>query len=68
MPGPQDVDVYVGSLDDTDALQQWIADHRLPLVPTLDAGLAEEFLGRKSSRPVVLLLADPASPGTAEAK
>jgi len=59
--------VYADSLDNVDALQQWIADHRLPLVPTLDAGLAEEFLGRKSSRPVVLLLADPASPGTAEA-
>ena len=58
--------MYDGNLDDVTATRAWVDARKLPLVPALDAALGAEYLAASSDKLVVLLIADPADPTTAE--
>lgn len=58
--------MYDGNLDDVTATRAWVDARKLPLVPALDAALGAEYLAASSDKLVVLLVADPADPTTAE--
>ena len=59
--------MYPGSLDgDDDSIRAWIDDHKVPLVPTMDAGLGAEYMSSTFSHSIVMLIADPADASTPE--
>jgi hypothetical protein len=62
----QEVQPYEGDTTNVPAMRTWIGARTLPSVPLLDAATGNELLGPNARRLVVLLIADPADPTTAD--